>query len=279
MEIEKLKEAISKVESLTSTKEWFEGLEDRKKEEAEFHDFSHDDDTALDNKKFYTTTKLSAEYLQNWLKTNSKDKIFMDYACGNGIESVKCAKLYGAKFVIGIDISPGSIANAKKLAEREGVADRCCFFVGDCENTGLPENSIDTVLCAGVLHHLDLNYVYPELQRIMKPGGRLLAGEALNYNPIIRAYRMRTPEMRTEWEKHHILDLKDVDKAKKHFKIGDVKFWHMTSYIAAFLKNVPVLQKPALGLFNVVDSVLTKIPYLQRMAWIFTFELIKENKG
>jgi len=276
MEIAKIKEAIAKVESLTSTKEWFDNLEERKKEEAEFHDFSHDDNTALDNKKFYTTTKLSAEYLQNWLLTHSKDKIFMDYACGNGIEAVKCAKIYKAKFVIGIDISPGSIANARKLAEREGVADRCHFFVGDCENTGLPDNCIDTVLCAGVLHHLDLNFVYPELNRIMKPGGRLLAGEALNYNPIIRAYRMRTPEMRTEWEKHHILDLTDVDKAKKHFKIGSVKFWHLTSYLAAFLKSVPVIQKPALAVFNLIDRVLTKIPYLQRMAWIFTFELVKE---
>jgi SAM-dependent methyltransferase len=277
MEIESIKEAIAKVEAITSSKEWFENLEERKKEEAEFHDFSHDDDTALDNKKFYTTTKLSTQYWEKWLKINTKDKVFLDYACGNGIESVKAAKLYGAKFVIGIDISPGSVANAKRLAEREGVSDKCVFYVGDCENTGLPDLSIDTVLCAGVLHHLDLNYVYPELSRIMKTGAKLLAGEALNYNPIIRAYRMRTPEMRTEWEKHHILDLKDVKKAKKHFKVGDVKFWHITSYIAAFLKKVPVIQKPALALFNGIDSILTKIPYLQRMAWIFTFELIKEK--
>jgi len=279
MELEKIKEAISKVESETSTKEWFDNLEERKKEEAEFHDFSHDDDTALDNKKFYTTTKLSSEYLQNWLKTYCKDSVFLDYACGNGIEAVKAAKLYKAKFVVGIDISAGSIANARRLAEREGVADRCHFFVGDCENTGLPDDCIDTVLCAGVLHHLDLNHVYPELKRIMKPGGRLLAGEALNYNPIIRAYRMRTPEMRTEWEKHHILDLDDVKMAKKYFKIGSVKFWHLTSYAAAFLKKAPVLQRPALAVFNTVDRVLTKIPYLQRMAWIFTFELVKEGKA
>jgi len=198
---------------------------------------------------------------------------------GNGIEAVKAAKLYKAKFVVGIDISAGSIANARRLAEREGVADRCHFFVGDCENTGLPDDCIDTVLCAGVLHHLDLNHVYPELKRIMKPGGRLLAGEALNYNPIIRAYRMRTPEMRTEWEKHHILDLDDVKMAKKYFKIGSVKFWHLTSYAAAFLKKAPVLQRPALAVFNTVDRVLTKIPYLQRMAWIFTFELVKEGKA
>lgn len=277
MNIDEIKKAVTKIEEKTTSKEWFETLEQRKKEEAEFHDFSHDEETNLDNKKFYTTNRVSHEYLQNWLKVNSKDRIFLDYACGNGVESIKVAK-YGAKLVIGIDISQGSVNNAKALAEKEGVADRCLFFVGDCENTELPDSCIDTVLCAGVLHHMNLKFVYPELQRIMKPGGKLLAVEALNYNPVIRAYRMRTPEMRTDWEKDHILDLDDVDHAKKYFEIDELKFWHLTSFVAAFFRKIPFLFKILLGLFNFMDSILTKIPYLQRMAWQFTFVLVNSKK-
>ena len=278
MDIEKIREAVIKIERKTTTTEWLESLEERKKEEAEFHDFSHDMETNLDNKKFYTTNRVSHDYLQNWLKTNSKGKIFLDYACGNGVESVKVAK-YGAELVIGIDISQGSVNNAKALAQKEGVADKCLFFVGDCENTELPNSCIDTVLCAGVLHHMNLDYVYPELQRIMKPGAKLLAVEALNYNPVIRAYRMRTPEMRTDWEKDHILDLDDVQHAKKYFRVDELKFWHLTSFVAAFFRRIPILFNLLLGLFNFMDSILTKIPFLQRMAWQFTFVLVNtKNK-
>ncbi len=276
MSINSLLSAIDKIELETSTKEWFDSLDDRKKEEAEFHDFSHDEDTALENKKFYTTTKVSTDYITNWLIDNTKDKVFLDYACGNGKHNVLVAK-NGAKYSIGIDISPVSVENARKLAAKNNVVDNTRFFVGDCENTGMPDNCIDVVLCAGVLHHMDLNNVYPELKRIMKPGGKLLAVEALNYNPIIRMYRMRTPEMRTEWEKHHILDLEDVRLGQKYFELTSIKFWHMFSFLSAFLRKIPVLFSLSLGLFNFMDSVFTKIPLVRRMAWQFTF-VFENNK-
>lgn len=47
------------------------------------------------------------------------------------------------------------------------------------------------------------------LRRILKPNGVILAVEALDYNPMIKLYRIMTPEMRTEWEKAHILSYKD----------------------------------------------------------------------
>ena len=145
------------------------------------------------------------------------------------------------------------------------------FFQSDCENTMLPNDSIDTLICSGMLHHLDLTKAFPEMLRILKPGGKVLAIEALDYNPVIKLYRMLTPDMRTEWEKAHILSLKDIKFAKNFFEIGDVRYWHVTSYIAG---KFPSLLK----LLNMLDSLLTKIPLVKLMAWIFTFELIKPKK-
>ncbi len=272
-EIELLQNAIDKVEAITKNKEWLESLEPRKKEEAEFHDFSHDLTTELENKKFYKTTEKSNLYLQNWLKEKVKGKIFLDFACGNGVTSIKAAE-YGASFVIGLDISSASINNAKKLAEQKGLNDITRFFVGDCENTQLPENSIDVVLCAGMLHHLDLNFAFPELKRILKPGGKIIAVEALNYNPFIKAYRFLTPGMRTEWEKHHILSMKDVRFASKFFKIKSVRFWHITSFFAAFFGS----KKWMLSILNGIDSLLTRILFVRLLSWQFIFELEKEKK-
>lgn len=272
MDIESLNRLISSIEEKTKSKEWKDGLESRKKEEADFHDYSHDMTTELENKKFYKTTQLSSDYLEKWLKDNVKDKIFLDYACGNGVTANKAA-IFGSAFTIGIDISPGSISNAQNLAKKYSHDKITRFFVGDCENTGLPDNSIDVILCAGMLHHLDLNYAYPEMHRILKTGGKIIALEALAYNPIIKAYRMLTPEMRTEWEKHHILSMRDVKLASKFFKIKNVKFWHITSFAAAFLGS----PKWILSFLDSVDSVLTKIPLIKLLSWQFTFELEKEK--
>lgn len=271
-EVDLLNQSINQIEAKTQSKEWVENLEPRKREEAEFHDFSHDQSTELENKKFYKTTEKSNIYLQNWLKENVKDRIFLDYACGNGVTSIEAVE-YGAKFVMGLDISSGSIANARRLAKEKGYGSNTRFFVGDCENTGLPDNSIDVILCAGMLHHLDLNFAFPELKRILKPGGKIIAVEALDYNPFIKAYRLMTPGMRTEWEKHHILSMKDIRFASKYFKVKSVKFWHITSFAAAFVGT----PKWLLASLNVLDSVLTKIPGIKLLAWQFIFELHKDK--
>jgi SAM-dependent methyltransferase len=94
-------------------------------------------------------------------------------------------------------------------------------FRADAENTRLPAASIDRVLCSGMLHHLDLSCALPELQRILAPGGRILAVEALDYNPAIKPYHYLTPDMRTDWEKSHILNLKDVAYAGRFFTVGE----------------------------------------------------------
>jgi hypothetical protein len=76
--------------------------------------------------------------------------------------------------------------------------------------------------------------------------------------------------MRTEWEKSHILSMSDVALAKKYFLLDRINFWHVFSYLGFIsMKLLPFL--------NLVDKILTKIPYIQLMAWIFTFELKKKN--
>jgi ubiquinone/menaquinone biosynthesis C-methylase UbiE len=260
-------------------------LEDRKKQERDWANFSRDkhdphqvpgqtSETTRDNYKWYSTTQRSMSYRMEWLQKHIPGKVFIDYACGNGDNAIAVAKM-GAALAIGIDISDISIRNATEAAAAEGLSDRCIFFTGDCENTGLPDASIDVILCSFMLHHLDLRYAYPEMARILKPGGAVFAQEALAYNPAIQAYRRLTPEMRTEWEKEHILTLKDVRMAKRWFNVGAIRYWHMTSPLGAFFRRIPPLFRVLMSLLNVVDDVLTRIPGVQLMAWQFSFELIK----
>jgi ubiquinone/menaquinone biosynthesis C-methylase UbiE len=282
MSIEELKQQITELQKITND-EWLNNLEDRKKKELDFHNRDRDPDFVekaqkdgdtfekfYGNKKYYKTTQLSVDYIDNWITENCKGKVCLDYACGNGIYAFKMIN-NSPKLVIGLDISDISIKNCKNISQEKNLGDDIIFFQADAENTKLPENSIEIVICSGMLHHLDLTKAFPELLRILKPGGKILAIEALDYNPAIKLYRMMTPDMRTEWEKAHILSLKDIRYARNFFKTGEMRFWHVLSYIGGKFPSL-------LTILNLFDKILTRIPIIQLMAWIFTFELIKPIK-
>jgi len=270
-------ELIEHLEILSkkTNEDWFVSLDERKQKELEFHNVDKDKTLPKDryeklheNAKFYTTTQLITEYVQNWITQHSKGKIFLDYACGDGENAVKAARA-GAELSIGLDISDVSIQNARALAKKEGVSKNTYFIQGDCEDTGLPANCIDVGICSGMLHHLDLSYAFPELRKIMKKGGMILAVEALDCNPAIKAYRMLTPHLRTDWEKRHILSYKEIAFAERFFEVREIKHWHLFSILGSYIPS-------ALPILNTFDRFVLKLPFVKLMSWMFTFELHKK---
>lgn len=262
-------------------------MEDRKLYERDFHNqirsaqdaehVAHDSKAA--NKRFYFVTGASIRFIDAWLEANCADATVLDYCCGNGDNSIRIAKMTRAKKCVGIDISDISVENAKKRAKAQGVADKTEFLVADAENTKFPDDSFDIIICAGVLHHLDIRAAFPELARILKPSGKIIAIEALNINPIFHLYRKLTPELRTEWETEHILGPKDLTTAAEHFAEMSVDYFHLAAVPCAFLLPIPTLFKPMLALANLIDAVLMKIPGINRLAWQMVFVLSNPKKG
>lgn len=279
IDIRTLKEKIFEIEKITE-ETWLCSIGERKKKELEFHDKDRDAARIMSldkeshkrfygNRKYYIGNGLSSDHVNDWIRTRARDKIFLDYACGNGQNAIRAAKA-GARLAIGIDISRVSVENAKREAEKEGVCENTSFLQADAEKTLLPDDSIDTVICSGMLHHLNLSYAFPELRRILAPGGIILAVEALNYNPLIKLYRNLTPQMRTEWEKAHILSYKDIHFASRFFEVRDIRHWHLLSIAGAFAPSL-------LPLFNSIDNIILKFPGLKMLSWMFTFELHKKQ--
>jgi len=277
--IENLKQRLKEIDKLTD-EHWMNLLSERKKKELEFHNSYRnryrlkdiDRDTYerfYGNKKYYSATYRSKSYVDEWIKQEAKGLIFLDYCCGDGMFAIKAAQA-GALMAIGIDLSSISIANARSDAAIVDGAQKIYFIQADAENTMLPDNSINRMVCSGVLHHLDLSMALPEIHRILAPGGKVLVIEALDYNPVIKLYRNLTPQMRTEWEKAHILSMKDLRFAHNFFKIGEIKYWHILGILEPHLRSFKQL-------LHSIDNVLTRIPLVQLMSWIFTFELIKDE--
>lgn len=282
-EIQELREKLQ----AKSNPDWISTLGTRKRRELEFHNSIRNEELVktlsergveelFGNRKYYSTAGASREYVRQWLDRNVPGKIFLDFGCGDGGNAILAAQL-GSALSVGIDISDVRVKNATKAARASGVEEKCVFVQGDCENTGLPDKCVDVVLCAGMLHHLDLSYVFPELRRILRRGGRILGLEALAYNPLIGIYRRLTPSLRTEWEAKHILSLKDLRFARRFFDIGAIRYWHLLSLLATPLRNNERWFKPVLSIMAQADSWLLRIPAIQLMSWMFTFELVRRN--
>jgi len=278
MRVKQLRQKVIEISKIPDN-DWMNSLNERKIKEFEFHNEWYDkkrmdgmDEDSFEkyysNEKFYDTVKDSTNYKDNWIKKNVKGKVFLDYACGNGKNAIIAAKS-GASLSLGFDINRTSVNNARNAAEEESL-DNVLFFQADAENTSLPDGCIDTIICSGMLHHLNLSYAFPELRRILAKDGKIIAIEALDYNPFIKLYRNFTPAMRTEFETEHILSLKDIEFARRFFNIGEIKYWHVTSYAGAYFPKL-------LPLFNSLDKLLVKIPVIRLMSWIFTFELLKKT--
>lgn len=245
--------------------------------EASFVEGSEEYAKHFSNMKFYSVTKSSFAHRDALLYENIAGAVALDYCCGNGEVALEMARR-GARKVYGIDISEVAIANARKLAELQGVADICDFRVMDAEHTEFPDDTFDVIHEYGALHHLELKAAFSELSRILKPEGKLVCTEAMRHNPLIHWYRNRTPHLRTEWEVEHILGVPEVNSGSAYFASLDRRMFHLAA-LAAVPFRKSALFKPMLAFLEAADSVLLSIPYLDRMAWVAVVEYRQPKKG
>ena len=76
--------------------------------------------------------------------------------------------------IVGIDVMPEAIKEARERAIRCGVANRTDFRSIPVEEAGLPTESIDRIYSFCVLEHIaNLDRVLAELYRVMKPGAEM----------------------------------------------------------------------------------------------------------
>lgn len=250
--------------------------ESRKLQEQVFHDTIRgagaNDPAQWANSKFYTIGRANHAHARNWLAQHSKGNRVLDYCCGNG-ETALFAAASGAVEVVGIDISPESVANAQKSARERGLDGIARFEVMDAENMTFPTASFDVISVGGVLHHLDLDAAYGELARVLAPGGQVQCIEGLRHNIAIHMYRKMTPHLRTPWEVDHILGRKQVEQARRYFgSVRPEKFFHLTTLAAVPFRNTPLFS-PILSVGEAIDSVLLRIPGFQWQAWQLIFTL------
>jgi len=228
------------------------------------------------NMKFYSITDSSEKFKRHWLVHRCRPGVkILDFACGNGENALFAAECGAQAF--GIDISPEGIANAEKNAKGLNLADLCRFKAMDGEKMDFEDNTFDYGIEYGALHHVDLAKALAELARVLKPSGEMICIEALRHNPLIHAYRKRTPHLRTEWEVQHILGIEDLKIFRQYFREVKVNFFHLTALLLVPLRKTSLFAK-ILPLFDKIDNLLLRSEMIGKYAWIMSVEIAKPKK-
>lgn len=122
--------------------------------------------------------------------------LILDYGCGFGDAAIEYYKR-GAT-VMGIDISEPYVKSATTMARELDIPEtKLRFSVMDAHKLDFPEDTFDLVIGKGILHHLNWQRALNEINKVLKPGGRVLLTEPLIGSPLMRLFRQATPSART----------------------------------------------------------------------------------
>ena len=270
-----------------------ESNEVRRQKEAEFHDgwaASEDPAGIVVDETFTAVTAVENQHILAQFG-DVRGKRVLDYGCGSCEGGVYLAKL-GAE-VVGVDVSPGMLALAQRLAAHHGVQ----IETRRVDSDGIPAETdeFDLLYGNGVLHHVPLDMARRELARVLRPGGRGCFIEPLGYNPVIEVYRHLAHAVRTADEQP--LSFEDIDRFGEHFaEVSHKEFWLST--LAIFLKFyfidrvnpsqgrywkriyheadnlAPLFQR----LHRIDDRLLPAIPALRRYCWNSVITLARPRK-
>jgi SAM-dependent methyltransferase len=271
-----------------------DGSAERRKREAEFHDkWASDIDptTTLVDETFNSITAVENQHILGQFG-DVRGKRVLDYGCGAAEGGIYLAKL-GAK-VTGIDVSPGMLEAAKRLAAYHEVEIETRVVEGD--TIPADDREFDLVYGNGVLHHVDLSMARRELARVMSPQGVGCFLEPLGYNPAIDVYRRMAHAVRTDDERP--LTLADITAFEEWFeRVSHQEFWFLT--LGVFLKfflvdrvhprrerywkkiytNVERFEWLYRPLKRGDDILLKRVPALRRLCWTSVITIERPKQG
>lgn len=141
--------------------------------------------------------------VERYLKKRMPFGKCLSVCCGFGEVERILSRMHVADKIVGTDIAPGSIEQAKQRAQDEGLTN-IEYFVADLNTEKLPKKEYDIIWANGALHHIrDLDTVIPKLLDALKDDGILIANEYVGPNyqqigvrqqEIINAVRHLLPE-------------------------------------------------------------------------------------
>ena len=117
----------------------------------------------------------------------------LDLGCGAGTDLLIAAQMVGPEgHVIGVDMTPGMLRLAMASAREMGVEDRVELHESLIESLPLPDAEVDIVISNGVIDLVpDKDAAFAEIDRVLKPGGRLQFADVVIHTDVSEDARKR----------------------------------------------------------------------------------------
>ena len=219
------------------------------------------------------TTVFPLEYAFHVLGDVS-GKTILEYGCGDGLNTVVLANC-GAK-IIAFDISADLLAVAKKRLEVNGC-EGVELLVGSAHTLPLPDESVDIIFGMAILHHLDLELAAPEVQRVLKKGGRGIFEEPIRNSKLLGRLRRFFPQH---------ADVSPFERPLTNQEISDFaapcSFRAKTFQLplSSIANVMPVWNRQAVNACAHIDTyLLRRFPVLGHYATLKVFEIVKNDNA
>ena len=108
----------------------------------------------------------------------AKAKTVLDVATGTADVAIEIARQLKPEKIIGVDIAQQMLEIGREKVSKRGLAEVIELQLGDSENLPFESNTFDAITVAfGVRNFEDLGKGLSEMQRVLKPGGKLVVLE------------------------------------------------------------------------------------------------------
>jgi SAM-dependent methyltransferase len=127
--------------------------------------------------------------------------------------------------VIGIDISPDLIAIAQTRLNDANL--EASLMVGSAYETGLPDESVDTIFCIALIHHLDVKLVRDEIWRVLRKGGVIIVSEPVRFSKGYAWVRSLLPAREDVSEFEHPLTREELALMTQPFSVQGTRYFRL----------------------------------------------------
>jgi arsenite methyltransferase len=118
--------------------------------------------------------------------------VVLDLGCGAGTDLLIAAQMVGPEGrVIGVDMTGAMLERAKASADEMGL-DNVELHESLIESLPLEDSSVDVVISNGVIDLVpDKDAVFDEIDRVLRPGGRLQVADVVIHEEVSEDARKR----------------------------------------------------------------------------------------
>jgi arsenite methyltransferase len=119
-------------------------------------------------------------------------EVVLDLGCGAGTDLLIAAQMTGPEGrVIGVDMTSSMLATAGSSADAMGLGN-VELHEALIESLPVPDASVDVVISNGVIDLVpDKDAVMDEIERVLRPGGRLQIADVVIHNEVSEDARAR----------------------------------------------------------------------------------------